>query len=241
VGIGYASSITAAVDMMKAANVPFAVAGPTAEPPTPAAAGSEPSGAGTPAATAPGEATAVAPPPVATGEKVAAVFSQYKWLLLGFGLVLAALLAFLILSLTKKKARPASGAQPQQAASPAASPAPAPSPSPAPAAPSAKSTTYSFGAIKCTAGELSGRTFNLSDKGLNVGRGGGSDISLSSETVSRKHAWIGPVAGEITIKDLGSTNGTFVNGKQIQGAEKLNIGDTINFAKSGQDVFTYTG
>jgi pSer/pThr/pTyr-binding forkhead associated (FHA) protein len=166
--------------------------------------------------------------------------AEYKWLFLGFGLVLVALLAFIVISLSKKKAKPAT-AQQSQSATQAPSPAPSPSPSPAPAAPSAKSTTYSFGAIKCTGGELSGQTFNLSDKGLNVGRGGGCDISLSSETVSRKHAWIGPVAGEITIKDLGSTNGTFVNGKQIAGAELLKIGDVINFAKSGQDVFTYTG
>jgi S1-C subfamily serine protease len=238
VGIGFASSITAAADMMKAATVPFDIAGET---PKATESGASATGGGPVAPQGEPQVTPPPPPAPATiGGSVLAVLSQYKWLFFGFGLVLVALIAFVILSLTRKKAKPSSGEQPRQAASPGANSSSSPSPSPA-ASPSAKNTTYSFGAIKCTGGELSGRSFNLSEKGLNVGRGSDIEISLSSETVSRKHAWIGPVAGEITIKDFGSTNGTFVNGKQIQGAERLKIGDVITFGKSGQDTFTVIG
>jgi len=106
--------------------------------------------------------------------------------------------------------------------------------------PGLKSTSYSFGVIRCADGELAGKSFAITQKGLNIGRGAGNDISLSSETISRKHAWIGPVAGEVLIKDLGSTNGTFVNDKKIESPTLLKMGDKISLSKSGQDTFTFS-
>lgn len=103
-----------------------------------------------------------------------------------------------------------------------------------------KSTAYSFGNIKATAGELAGKIFPITEKGLNIGRGSGNDISLSIDTVSRRHAWIGPVAGEITVKDFGSANGTFVNDEQVINSRILRPGDIIRLTKGGQDTFIYT-
>lgn len=63
---------------------------------------------------------------------------------------------------------------------------------------------------------------------IKVGKTSAAHLSIDDEAVSRTHAVIevkGP--DHITIQDLGSTTGTFVNGKQIQKATKLEPGDTI--------------
>ena len=87
---------------------------------------------------------------------------------------------------------------------------------------------------------MAGKTFNVSERGINIGRGPGNEIQLSADVVSRRQAWIGPVAGAVVIKDLGSTNGTFVNDEQVAGERRLRSGDTIRVTKNGQDLFTFS-
>lgn len=48
---------------------------------------------------------------------------------------------------------------------------------------------------------------------LTIGRKFINDISLPDRTVSKQHAVVGRVKGKIVVKDLGSRNGTFVNGE----------------------------
>ena len=49
-----------------------------------------------------------------------------------------------------------------------------------------------------------------------IGRGGGCTISLPDDTfVSQVHARVVERDGQLFIEDLGSTNGTFLNGKQV--------------------------
>ncbi|MCJ7516110.1 MAG: FHA domain-containing protein [Dehalococcoidia bacterium] len=65
---------------------------------------------------------------------------------------------------------------------------------------------------------------------LTIGRDPGNDVVLSHPIVSRKHARItrtGP-DGEYAIEDLGSTNGTFVNGKRVAEPRPLHRGDSIH-------------
>lgn len=64
-------------------------------------------------------------------------------------------------------------------------------------------------------------------KNIIIGRESTNDITISHSLVSRMHAEIYQEKNEWYIKDLNSTNGTFVNGKQVKSATKLNVMDTI--------------
>jgi pSer/pThr/pTyr-binding forkhead associated (FHA) protein len=52
-------------------------------------------------------------------------------------------------------------------------------------------------------------------------------VLLPDPQVSRKHAAIRLEDGTAVIEDLGSTNGTFVNGEQISGTQQLEVGDLV--------------
>ncbi|MGV3618097.1 MAG: FHA domain-containing protein [Fimbriimonas sp.] len=72
-----------------------------------------------------------------------------------------------------------------------------------------------------------------------VGREVGLGLSLVGETtVSRRHAQLVRTGGMVIVKDLGSTNGTFVNGAQVQGDTPLRSGDAVQF---GSVRFRYEG
>lgn len=60
-----------------------------------------------------------------------------------------------------------------------------------------------------------------------IGRGKEADIHLQSPVISREHASIQPGTPEWTITDLGSKNGTFLDGKRINRTERLKTGDVI--------------
>jgi pSer/pThr/pTyr-binding forkhead associated (FHA) protein len=72
-------------------------------------------------------------------------------------------------------------------------------------------------ALKFISGKYQGGEFPLKgDKQLIIGRSSELDIVLVEDMVSRKHAKITLQNGKITIEDLGSTNGTFVNGEKVK-------------------------
>jgi ABC-type multidrug transport system ATPase subunit/pSer/pThr/pTyr-binding forkhead associated (FHA) protein/ABC-type multidrug transport system permease subunit len=73
------------------------------------------------------------------------------------------------------------------------------------------------------------RTSSMGLEGDNivVGRDPGCDVPVSDPTVSRRHARIRRQAGRIFVSDLGSSNGTFVNGRRISGEVEVRPGDTI--------------
>lgn len=63
-----------------------------------------------------------------------------------------------------------------------------------------------------------------------VGRDDTADIVVAGESsVSRKHATLTREGDAVTIKDLGSSNGTFVNGARISAQQTLRPGDTVQF------------
>jgi ABC-type multidrug transport system ATPase subunit/pSer/pThr/pTyr-binding forkhead associated (FHA) protein len=70
-----------------------------------------------------------------------------------------------------------------------------------------------------------------------IGRDSACGIVLDAPNVSRKHAVIQPYQGGHLIRDLGSSNGTYVNGQPIQQAV-LNVGDAVQI---GTFVLTYDG
>ena len=60
-----------------------------------------------------------------------------------------------------------------------------------------------------------------------LGRHPECEVQINSNMVSRKHARVFPLNDRFLIEDLGSGNGTFVNGKKIEGATPLNHEDRI--------------
>jgi pSer/pThr/pTyr-binding forkhead associated (FHA) protein len=64
-----------------------------------------------------------------------------------------------------------------------------------------------------------------------IGRDAGNDVSLPDEAASARHATLEQVEGEWWIEDLGSTNGTLVNGVRIDKRERVRFGDEIGIGR----------
>jgi hypothetical protein len=61
-----------------------------------------------------------------------------------------------------------------------------------------------------------------------IGRSPGADIVLGDDFVSGRHARVAPQGDSAVVEDLGSTNGTVLNGKPLKAATVLRVGDTID-------------
>jgi pSer/pThr/pTyr-binding forkhead associated (FHA) protein len=87
-------------------------------------------------------------------------------------------------------------------------------------------------ALRFISGKYQGGEFPLTDSGeLVIGRASDLDLVLMEDMVSRKHAKISVQDGVITLADLASTNGTFVNGERVKKAQ-LKIGDRVLIGSS---------
>lgn len=75
------------------------------------------------------------------------------------------------------------------------------------------------------------RRIEIVDPPLTVGRQEGVGLTLPSSSVSKEHAEVFEHAGELWVRDLGSTNGTYVNGVQVETATPLGENDILQFAK----------
>jgi diguanylate cyclase (GGDEF)-like protein len=88
-------------------------------------------------------------------------------------------------------------------------------------------------------GTLVGKMFELGGSQIIIGRATDADIRLDDDGVSRTHAKMDCAAGgEITLADMGSTNGTFVNGSQIK-SQLLKDGDRIQIGSVTVLKFSY--
>jgi hypothetical protein len=65
-----------------------------------------------------------------------------------------------------------------------------------------------------------------------VGRDATASLQLADSMCSRRHFLIGSKNGMFGIKDLGSANGTLVNGRRTEGAQKLQFGDSIQIGET---------
>ncbi|HEY8041888.1 MAG TPA: FHA domain-containing protein [Polyangiaceae bacterium] len=81
--------------------------------------------------------------------------------------------------------------------------------------------------LRFISGKYQGGEFPIAgDKQILIGRSSDLDMVLVEDMVSRKHARIAMQTDQIWIEDLGSTNGTFVNGEKIKRA-RLKEGDRV--------------
>lgn len=137
------------------------------------------------------------------------------------GLALLVLLFFL---LGKKKA-------------PAASPPP-----PKPTMVSLPEKTPEQGLLIGRSAALKGQRFPIGATGLKIGRDPSkNDIVVEHDEASREHAWIGPDEGRMVLKDLNSTNGTYLNSVSSGPVQKatVNPGDIVIIGKGGHISFMY--
>ncbi len=88
-----------------------------------------------------------------------------------------------------------------------------------------------------------GRRYVLKSAVTQIGRSHSNDIVISSDAVSRYHAAISRQGGDILVRDLNSTNGTFINNDvertqecRLRRGDQIRIGETVLKFLSGSDI-----
>jgi len=78
-----------------------------------------------------------------------------------------------------------------------------------------------------------GNEFPLNSAPVTVGRGGQNDLVLTGdEFASARHARIEVRGDGVWVQDLDSTNGTYVNGSRVAGAQRLDAGDVLRVGET---------
>ena len=92
--------------------------------------------------------------------------------------------------------------------------------------------------LKVLHGKNAGHEIRLKGSKFLIGRGEECQLRPKSDAISRQHCEFTIEGGQVSVKDLGSKNGTLVNGTRIEGATSLNDGDEIQIGKL---AFTIVG
>jgi hypothetical protein len=74
--------------------------------------------------------------------------------------------------------------------------------------------------------------YDLNKGIITLGRDITNDIVINDPEVSRHHCRLTQGGGSFTIEDLGSTNGTFINGQRLTGARPLSHGDMVGLGET---------
>jgi hypothetical protein len=78
-----------------------------------------------------------------------------------------------------------------------------------------------------------GQDFELDSAQLSIGRGRQNDIAIGSdEYASARHARFEPRQDGVWVQDLGSTNGTFLNGVRLEHPRRLTPGDVVRIGET---------
>lgn len=80
-------------------------------------------------------------------------------------------------------------------------------------------------------GPTPGATFALEGDQIDIGRDSSNGIVINDAEISRRHARLTFQGGKYVLEDLGSTNGTFVNGQRLAGPRVLKSGEVVSFGE----------
>ncbi len=89
-------------------------------------------------------------------------------------------------------------------------------------------------------GPTPGAAFTLEGDQLDVGRDSTNEIVINDAEISRRHARLTFQGGKYVLEDLGSTNGTFVNGQRLAGPRVLKAGEVVSFGEQIVMIFEAT-
>ena len=81
-------------------------------------------------------------------------------------------------------------------------------------------------------GQNAGATANLAEAPILIGRGNDAAIRLDDDYVSTRHARVVSNEDGIYAEDLGSTNGSYVNGQRITAPTTITMSDTLRIGKT---------
>src|SRR3954451_16484133 len=88
------------------------------------------------------------------------------------------------------------------------------------------------GKLVVLAGPLCGEAFPIEGSGVTIGRDTATQLSIPDRLMSRRHCEVQTVDGGCVLRDLGSSNGTFVNGipireRMLQHGDRVRVGDSV--------------
>jgi hypothetical protein len=80
-------------------------------------------------------------------------------------------------------------------------------------------------------GPTPGKVYELTQAIISIGRDYSNDIVINDVEVSRKHVRLTAQGGGYLVEDMGSTNGTFVNGQRLMGPHLLRPGELVTLGE----------
>lgn len=117
--------------------------------------------------------------------------------------------------------------QSQQNRASATASAPAPADSPTTVTEHVAPSGGAASRVVITSGPRAGLELDLPETGLSIGRSSGSGLQIKDDYTSSAHAKIVRWRDQWMVQDLGSTNGTYVDGKRITEATPLRVGSSV--------------
>ena len=100
-----------------------------------------------------------------------------------------------------------------------------------PAAPDLRAGVQPRLEVVAAMGHEPGTSFDVGN-GATMGRSDGADIRVDDPFASSAHARIFQRGDFMYLEDMGSTNGTYLNGRQVRGVERLKMADVIKIGDS---------
>jgi hypothetical protein len=100
--------------------------------------------------------------------------------------------------------------------------------------PTSRPSLHSGRLVVVSSSDLSeGADFELNSAQLTIGRGNQNDIAIATdEYASARHARFEPRQDGVWVQDLGSTNGTYLNGTRLERPRRLSRGDVVRVGET---------